>query len=171
MDSTTADQVQTLDVDRGNLIPKQYEGDLRTFTMVDEAMQECAEGAAFSDGRVVLVRNDGKIEERYDCVERLVLEWFGRGVPLWHSGKHHRRASAYRLVPRRFIFRRHQDHSSFSGEGVALEGVRWSHGGVKLMWLGPLDSFVEWSSIEQAVTTHGHDGSTVIEWLDPATTA
>lgn len=160
MSTSTPDEVQVLPVDKGNLIPKEYTGNLRTFVVVDGLMQVFAEGALFTDGRVVLYREGGRIEERYDCMERLVQEWFGRGALLWCG------MGTPRTGPRRFIFRRHRDGTGFSGEGAALEGVQFTHGGVKLMWLGQMRSFVEWESIEQALTTHGHDGDTRIEWLD-----
>lgn len=154
--------VAEMDVDRGNLIPKQYTGNLRTFLMVDALLEPFAEGVQFSDGRVVLVRGNGQIMERYDHMERLVYEWFGRGAILWAAPTPNRP-----YPPRRFVFRRNADTTGFSGTGIAVEGAQFSHGGVVLMWLGELRSLVEWASIQEAITVNGHGGDTVVEWLDP----
>lgn len=160
---TQTDQtVRPLDVDKGNLLPGQYTGDLRTFVMVDATMNTIAEGAVFSDGRVVLSRNGGDVEERHESVKSLVAEWFMAGAMLWAT------PDTEGPRPRRFIFRRGADTTGFSGTGIAVEGVQFTHGGVRLMWLGQVRSLVEWSSIEEAITVHGHAGDTVIEWLDAA---
>ncbi|MEV6399968.1 hypothetical protein AB0M39_35140 [Streptomyces sp. NPDC051907] len=159
--ASTSDEVKPLDVDKGNLIPRQYSGDLRSFVMVDAEMRPIAEGVKFSDGRVVVSRKGGRVEERYADIATLVEEWHGRGMLLWCAD-----SPEPALAPRRFIFKRAVDSTGFSGPGIALEGVRFSHGGVRLMWLGELRSLVEWASIEEAITTHGHSGDTVIHWLD-----
>ncbi|MFE2934850.1 hypothetical protein [Streptomyces sp. NPDC059278] len=158
----TEQTVRPLDVDKGNLLPGQYTGGLHTFVMVDATMETVAEGAVFSDGRAVLSRNGGAIEDRYSNINSLVEEWFGVGAVLWVNPD----TEAPR--PRRFIFRRGADTTGFSGTGIAVEGVQFTHGGVRLMWLGQVRSLVEWSSIEEAITVHGHAGDTVIEWLDAA---
>lgn len=154
--------MKPLQVERGNLIPTAYAGDLRVFVLADAEGRVLAEGAQFTDGRCVVTRAAGEVAERYATEEVLAREWAGRGLPLWcGSGP-----CEPERTPRRFVFVRNADSSGFSGPGVAVEGVRFSHGGVVLMWLGKINSLVEWASIELAITTHGHAGDTVIRWLD-----
>lgn len=158
--------VEPVEVDRGNLIPKTYGGDLRTFVLTD-GEQVWAEGARFSDGRCVVARPGGEVMERYASEGVMVREvtrdpdFAERGVFRWCA-----QSELCSPALRRFVFVRHTDPSNFSGPGVALEGVRFTHGGVVLMWLGEINSLVEWPSIELAVTTHGHAGDTVLRWLD-----
>lgn len=161
------DTVTPLDVERGNLIPKRYTGDLRVFVLVDEEGRVLAEGARFTDGRCVVARAAGEVAERFSSEEVLAREWGGRGLLLWCGEG----PCAPERTPRRFVFMRNTDVSGFSGPGAAVEGVRFSHGGVVLMWLGKINSLVEWESIEMAITTHGHAGGTVIRWLDEAAPA
>lgn len=68
---------------------------------------------------------------------------------------------------RRFRFRRLHDVTGVSGEGVVVEGVQFSDGRVALRWVvGSARSTVVWDDISDAVSIHGHDGDTVLEWVD-----
>ena len=68
---------------------------------------------------------------------------------------------------RRFRFRRLHDVTGVSGEGVVMEGVQFSDGRVACRWVTELPrSGVTWDSIGEAVQVHGHDGNTVLEWVD-----
>lgn len=67
---------------------------------------------------------------------------------------------------RRFVFERLVDSSNFSGTGIVLEGVQFTNGQVALIWLGQYPSVVIWPSIEMAITVHGHEGDTVLRWID-----
>jgi hypothetical protein len=150
----------------GSLLPDAHDADsLRTFVMVNGESHVIAEGVVFTDGRVIVSRSGGDVVERHRDVHQLTREWVGKGFMLWcpHSGP--RDATA---TPRRFLFRRETDVTGVSGQGVAIEGVQWSHGGVHLVWLGKVRSLVEWASVEEAEAIHGHDGATRLEWLDPA---
>lgn len=71
------------------------------------------------------------------------------------------------LAFRRFRLRRLRDVSGVSGEGVVVEGVQFSDGRVACRWLTDLPrSTVVWDSVTEAVVVHGHDGNTVLEWVD-----
>ena len=67
---------------------------------------------------------------------------------------------------RRFILRRTEDVSGTSGTGVVAEGCLFSTGFCALTWLTPLSSLAWYHSPEVIIGVHGHDGKTVMEYLD-----
>lgn len=60
---------------------------------------------------------------------------------------------------------RHEDVTGVSGTGVVAEGVQWSNGQVSLRWFGEHSSIAIWSSLEDAMFIHGHDGATEAVFL------
>lgn len=68
---------------------------------------------------------------------------------------------------RRFLLRRKEDISGVSGTGVVAEGIRFSNGQAVLHWLTQLSSVAVYHSVDVLVQVHGHDGSTILEWVDP----
>lgn len=167
--ATTEDDVVPARIDKGNLIPKTYTGQLRTFVMLGQDQLPIASGAVFTDGRIVVSSQTGQTLQRYANMPALVEDWWGRGMLMWcladlDGGE----PLDYDVIPRRFIYVRREDETGTSGTGVATEGVVFPHGGVVLMWLGKVRSIVEWDSIEEALAINGHEGRTRIRWLDPA---
>jgi hypothetical protein len=69
-------------------------------------------------------------------------------------------------LPRRFHLQRDTDHTGASGTGRVADGVQWPDGTVTVRWIHAHASTVQWDSIHDAITVHGHDGSTRIEWDD-----
>ena len=69
--------------------------------------------------------------------------------------------------PRRFLLYRHTDPSGVSGTGVVAEGVQFVDGRVALRWRGQWPSTVAWDDVEQILGVHGHQGATVLRWIDP----
>ncbi len=67
---------------------------------------------------------------------------------------------------RRFILRRIEDESGISGTGVVAEGIRFSNGQAVLHWTTQLSSVAVYHSVDVIVQVHGHDGKTVLEWVD-----
>lgn len=68
---------------------------------------------------------------------------------------------------RRFRLRRLHDVTGVSGEGIVAEGVQFSDNRVAMRWcVGSARSTVLWDSITEAVMVHGHDGNTIVEWVD-----
>lgn len=68
---------------------------------------------------------------------------------------------------RRFVLQRNEDVSGISGTGVVAEGVEFSDGRVALRWVtNQHRSTVLWESMEAVQAIHGHNGSTVVEWVD-----
>lgn len=68
---------------------------------------------------------------------------------------------------RRFWLRRAVDVSGMSGTGIVAEGVQFSDGSVTLHWNGAYPSTVVWDDLDSMLEVHGHDGTTVVCWLDP----
>ena len=69
-------------------------------------------------------------------------------------------------LPRLFQLHRHRDVTGVSGTGVVADGVVWPDGTVAVRWRGERPSTVVWESLEDAMSRHGHDGNTIIHWLD-----
>ena len=67
---------------------------------------------------------------------------------------------------RRFNLVRLVDVSGVSGIGSVAEGVLFSNGKVALSWTTKYTSIVIYDSIEMVDNIHGHNGSTVIKWID-----
>lgn len=67
---------------------------------------------------------------------------------------------------RRFQLYRREDVSGVSGTGVVADGILWPDGTASLKWRGPDSSVVFWFSVKSMLTIHGHDGKTVVLWLD-----
>lgn len=59
-----------------------------------------------------------------------------------------------------FILQRHEDVSGVSGTGVVAEGAEFTDGSCVIRWFGKHQSTVVWSSVEDAIKIHGHDGRT-----------
>lgn len=67
---------------------------------------------------------------------------------------------------RRFRLRRYRDISGVSGTGCPAEGAVFSDGAVALHWTGAYPATGVWPDIESVIAVHGHQGATVVEWLD-----
>lgn len=80
------------------------------------------------------------------------------------------------MTARPFVLARHEDHSGISGVGIIAEGVAWTGGTASLHWMTEWEAFVHWpGGVEEILAVHGHNGSTVVRFLDehnepPATT-
>jgi hypothetical protein len=68
---------------------------------------------------------------------------------------------------RRFRLIRAQDVSGVSGVGVVGEGVQFSSGKVALTWHSDVHSVTVFDGVDDVEAIHGHEGRTVIDWLDP----
>jgi len=73
--------------------------------------------------------------------------------------------------PRLFVLDRRTDVSGVSGTGVVAEGVRFTDGTVALRWLGAHPSTAVWPDLDEVRAVHGHDGATVVRWLEAFTDA
>lgn len=76
--------------------------------------------------------------------------------------------AALRAAPyasQRFYLYRHQDMSGISGTGIVADGIKWPDGTVTIRWRGTRPSTVNWDSVEDAESVHGHGGATVFVWI------
>lgn len=67
---------------------------------------------------------------------------------------------------RRFKLIREEDVTGVSGTGMVAEGVEFSDGTVVMRWASEHRSTVVWADLSDAMTVHGHNGATYVEWLD-----
>lgn len=70
-------------------------------------------------------------------------------------------------VPRLFQLHRNEDVTGVSGTGVVADGVVWPDGTVTIRWRGARPSTVHWDALADAIAVHGHDGRTIVHWLNP----
>ena len=67
---------------------------------------------------------------------------------------------------RRFALVRETDHSGVSGTGIVAYGVQFSDEHVVVRWNSGSPSTSLWDSIEELLTVHGHNGATIVRWID-----
>jgi hypothetical protein len=67
---------------------------------------------------------------------------------------------------RLFALDRHEDESGISGVGIVAEGVVFGDGTTVLRWLCELKSTAVYESVSDLIMIHGHDGKTVLRWID-----
>ena len=67
---------------------------------------------------------------------------------------------------KRFILKRIEDESGVSGTGIVAEGVMFSNGKCALTWITKYQSIAVYDSIEELENIHGHNGKTVIVWME-----
>jgi hypothetical protein len=97
----------------------------------------------------------------------LMDEIGGRTATLVRSTRQRHLRVARTSGPRRFELVRHRDVSGVSGTGVVAEGIEWSDGTVALRWGGHYPTTTVWQDgIDALLAIHGHNGATVIRWLD-----
>jgi hypothetical protein len=68
--------------------------------------------------------------------------------------------------PRLFELVRKRDVSGVTGTGVVADGVRWTDSTVTLRWKGDHPATAVWDSVDSILAVHGHEGATVVRWLD-----
>ena len=68
---------------------------------------------------------------------------------------------------RRFHIVRNEDVSGVSGTGIVAEGAIFSLGKTVICWTSNYKSVAIYDSFLEMEAIHGHEGRTVIEWIDP----
>jgi hypothetical protein len=67
---------------------------------------------------------------------------------------------------KRFYLKRNADVSGISGTGNIAEGCLFDTGKVALTWLSEMPCVTVYDSVEIVIKVHGHDGRTVLSWID-----
>ena len=67
---------------------------------------------------------------------------------------------------RRFNLVRKEDASGVSGCGIVAEGLQFSDGSCVIKWLTSTSSIGIYHSYVEMLHIHGHEGKTVIRWID-----
>jgi hypothetical protein len=67
---------------------------------------------------------------------------------------------------RRFYLDRKEDETGISGTGTIAEGLQFSDGSCVMRWRTETSSTAFYKSIEDVEFIHGHQGKTVVRWLD-----
>ena len=67
---------------------------------------------------------------------------------------------------KRFYLRRKEDISGVSGIGYVAAGCQFEDGTVMIKWLTTTSSISIFHSVVEMEYVHGHNGSTVVEWVD-----
>lgn len=80
---------------------------------------------------------------------------------------HHSKATWHE----RFYLYRQHDETGISGTGVIAEGVRFSSGKCVIQWCVPgmPQSVSVFDGILDIAMIHGHNGSTLVMWMDETT--
>jgi hypothetical protein len=74
--------------------------------------------------------------------------------------------TAGKVTLRRFALVRSEDVSGTSGTGVVAEGVEFSNGQIVIHWISQLDSVNVYANAKVLEQLHGHDGRTIVRWID-----
>ncbi len=67
---------------------------------------------------------------------------------------------------RRFVLNRIEDETGISGTGHIADGVQFDNLKCVLCWRTAISSVAVYDSIEILEDIHGHNGKTVVEWID-----
>ena len=67
---------------------------------------------------------------------------------------------------KRFHLHRLEDETGVSGTGVVSEGVMFTGGKCVMHWLTEKSSVAQYDCMEDLKFIHGHDGKTVVVWVD-----
>lgn len=68
---------------------------------------------------------------------------------------------------KRFVLNRIEDETGISGTGTVAEGVQFTSGICALSWLTEIKSIAAvYDDIDTVEKLHGHDGKTIVEWVD-----
>ena len=67
---------------------------------------------------------------------------------------------------KKFILNRVEDESGISGTGIVAEGIEFSNGKCAICWTTRYSSIAVYDNIKELEMIHGHDGSTIVVWID-----
>ena len=67
---------------------------------------------------------------------------------------------------KRFYLERLIDESGISGIGIIADGIMFSNGQVVLCWRTFTSSLGIYQTLDDMIRIHGHNGKTIIQWID-----
>lgn len=67
---------------------------------------------------------------------------------------------------KRFVLHRIEDETGVSGTGHVADGVQFQNLKCVLCWKTTFSSIAVYDNIETLMKIHGHDGKTVLKWID-----
>lgn len=70
-------------------------------------------------------------------------------------------------MSRRFVLNRTDDETGISGIGYVADGTQFRNLKCVLCWRTAASSIAVYDDIETLIKIHGHDGKTVVVWIDP----
>lgn len=72
------------------------------------------------------------------------------------------------MTHKRFVLNRLEDESGISGTGIVAEGIQFSTKKCAIGWCSDseVNSVATYDNIDHVEKIHGHDGKTVIRWID-----
>jgi hypothetical protein len=82
------------------------------------------------------------------------------------NGKAESALWSHQTLPRRFQLVRSVDVSGISGVGIVAWGVQFPDGKIVTRWNGEIAQVSVWDQIEDVIAIHGHEGTTVCQWID-----
>lgn len=132
-----------------------------------QTLKTCAERGGFDPVEALAIIEgwnpftlDGQKRETqggaYSKLRMIVTEW----------ESYERVMEAWRHNTRRFILVRKEDATGVSGTGVVAHGIEWQNGEMVLHWPSRGGTTALYKSADQLIAIHGHDGKTLIQWLD-----
>ncbi len=68
--------------------------------------------------------------------------------------------------PKRFQLVRSEDVSGTSGTGIVAYGVAFGDGTAVIRWNTETSSTAIYGSVKDIEKIHGHNGATIVSWLD-----
>ncbi len=69
---------------------------------------------------------------------------------------------------RKFFLNRTADVCGVSGTGNVAEGVQFSSGKCVIAWISETPSVEVYDNIDEVLRIHGHEGKTIVNWIDKA---
>lgn len=70
-------------------------------------------------------------------------------------------------MSRRFVLIRLEDETGISGTGCVADGTQFRNLKCVLCWRTAYSSVAVYDDVETLMKIHGHNGKTVLEWVDP----
>ncbi|MCK5128142.1 MAG: hypothetical protein KAR42_17940, partial [candidate division Zixibacteria bacterium] len=99
--------------------------------------------------------------------EGTMIGWFANAIMAGYDYAYRQMELNKKVVSRRFLLERIEDETGVSGVGTVAEGVQFASGVCVISWLTEVKSIAAiYANIETVKKLHGHEGKTIIKWID-----